>query len=58
MISTVFARMAQLQAGALLIAPDAFFAARSEQLAALTLRHAVPALHAYREFVEAGGLMS
>jgi hypothetical protein len=28
------------------------------QLAALTARHALPAIHAYREFAEAGGLMS
>ena len=41
-----------------MIAPDAVFASRSEQLAALTLRHAVPAIQAYREFVTAGGLMS
>ena len=39
-----------------MIAPDAFFISHSEQLAALTLRHAVPAI--YREFVAAGGLMS
>ena len=28
------------------------------QLAALTIRHKVPAIHSYREFVTAGGLMS
>ena len=28
------------------------------QLAALTIRHKVPAIHSYREFVRAGGLMS
>ena len=53
-----FARMTQLKAAGLVIAPDAVFASRSEQLAALTLRHAVPAIQAYREFVMAGGLMS
>ena len=41
-----------------MIAPDAVFASRSEQLAALTLRHAVPAIYTYREFVQAGGLIS
>ena len=30
----------------------------SEQLAALTVRHAVPAIHPWREFAAAGGLMS
>ena len=37
---------------------DAFFLSRSEQLAALTVRHAVPTIFAYREFTAAGGLMS
>jgi hypothetical protein len=32
------------------------FNSRSEQLAALTLRHRVPAIYQYREFVSAGGL--
>jgi putative ABC transport system substrate-binding protein len=53
-----FARMAQLKADGLVIAPDAVFASRSEKLVALTLRHAVPAIFHFREFVEAGGLMS
>jgi putative ABC transport system substrate-binding protein len=55
---TVFATLAQLRADALVIAPDAMFISRSEQLGALTLRHAVPAITQYREFAVAGGLMS
>jgi putative tryptophan/tyrosine transport system substrate-binding protein len=55
---TVFATFVQLRAGALVIAPDAMFISRSEQLAALTLRHAVPAITQFREFAAAGGLMS
>ena len=31
---------------------------RSEELAALTIRHAIPAIYQFREFVSAGGLMS
>jgi putative ABC transport system substrate-binding protein len=54
----VFATLAQLRAGALLIAADAFFVSRSEQLAALTVRHAMPAISLSREFAVAGGLMS
>jgi putative ABC transport system substrate-binding protein len=54
---TVFATLAQLRAGALIIAPDNFFTARIKQLAALSLRHAVPAIYQY-EFAAAGGLMS
>ena len=53
-----FANLLQLRAGALVIGQDAFFSSRSEQLAALTLRHAVPAMHPLREFAAAGGLMS
>jgi putative tryptophan/tyrosine transport system substrate-binding protein len=55
---TVFATLHQLQARALVIGPDAFFISRSEQLGALTVRHAVPAITLYREFAAAGGLMS
>jgi putative ABC transport system substrate-binding protein len=55
---TVFASLGQLRAGALVIGPDPLFVARSEQLAALALRHAVPAISSIREFVAAGGLMS
>ena len=54
----VFASFAQLRAGGLDIAAHAFFTARSEQLATLTLRHAVPAVYENREFVAAGGLVS
>jgi putative tryptophan/tyrosine transport system substrate-binding protein len=56
---TVFATLViQLRAGALNIGPDVFFNARSEQLAALTVRHAVPAISQFRAFAAAGGLMS
>jgi putative ABC transport system substrate-binding protein len=53
----VFASLVQLRAGALVIAADPFFNSRNEQLAALTVRHAVPAISATREFAAAGGLM-
>jgi putative tryptophan/tyrosine transport system substrate-binding protein len=57
-LDSAFARLAQLRAGALLIVSDNFFNSRSERLAALTMRHAVPAVYQYREFAAAGGLMS
>ena len=41
-----------------MISSDPFFNSRTEQLAALALRHAVPTIFQYREFVAAGGLMS
>ena len=55
---TVFATLVQLRAGALVIGTDAFFTGRSEQLAALALRHAIPAIFQEHEFTAAGGLMS
>jgi putative ABC transport system substrate-binding protein len=54
----VFATLAQVRAGALVIGVDALFFSRREQLAALALRHAVPAIHQDRAFAAAGGLMS
>ena len=56
---TVFATLAQLRTGGLVIASaDGFFTSRAEQLAALTVRHAVPTIYQNREFAAAGGLMS
>jgi putative tryptophan/tyrosine transport system substrate-binding protein len=55
---SVFASLLQLKAGALAIGSDPVFTNRSEQLAALTVRHSVPAVYEDREFVAAGGLMS
>jgi len=54
----VFAALIQLRAGALVIGTDAFLTIHSEQLAALALRHALPAIYQYPEFTAAGGLMS
>jgi putative ABC transport system substrate-binding protein len=54
----VFATLAQLRAGGLAIGAGPSLARRIEQLAALTVRHAVPAIHEFREFAAAGGLMS
>ncbi len=57
-INTAFATLARLQASGLVIGNDPFFTSWSEQLAALALRHAVPAIYEFRAFVAAGGLMS
>jgi len=53
-----FAKLTQLRAGGLVISGGPFLIARQEQLAALAVRHAVPAVGETREFVAAGGLMS
>jgi putative ABC transport system substrate-binding protein len=55
---SVFATVAQIRAGALVIGTDPFFISQSERLAAFALRHSVPAIFQYREFTAAGGLMS
>jgi putative ABC transport system substrate-binding protein len=57
-INDALATLAHLQANALLIDADALFISHSKQLAALTTRYATPAIHAARDFVVAGGLMS
>jgi putative ABC transport system substrate-binding protein len=54
----VFADLIRLRAGGLLISGDAVFIAALARLAALTLRHGVPAISHYREFALAGGLIS
>jgi putative ABC transport system substrate-binding protein len=54
----VFATFGQRHSGALVISPDALFSSNSQQLAALTAKHAVPAISSLREFPAAGGLMS
>jgi ABC-type uncharacterized transport system substrate-binding protein len=57
-IDAAFATLVQLRAGALVMGADALFNSRSEQLAELTIRHRVPAIYQFREFVSAGGLMA
>jgi putative ABC transport system substrate-binding protein len=54
----VFAKLIQLRASGLVIGNDPLFTSRSEQLAALAVHHAVPAVYAWREFAVAGGLLS
>ena len=54
-LDLVFATM---RADAVVIGPYLFFVSRMEQLGALSLRHAVPAIFIYRKFAAAGGLMS
>jgi putative tryptophan/tyrosine transport system substrate-binding protein len=57
-LETVFETLVRQRVQGLVIGTNNFFTSRSEQLAALALRHAIPAVYQYREFVAAGGLMS
>jgi len=57
-IEGAFAILAERRAGALLGGADTLFMLQRAQLTELASRHALPAIHFAREFVEAGGLMS
>jgi putative ABC transport system substrate-binding protein len=57
-IDTAFASLTQQPGGALLVSPDPLFDNRRTHLVTLAARHAVPVIYPFREFVEAGGLMS
>jgi len=53
-----FATIKRSRAGAVLVAQDALFVTRRDQLVALAGRHAIPAVYGFREFTTAGGLLS
>jgi len=55
---SIFTAVREAQAGGLVFSSDPYFAFRSQQLAALASRHAVPTITQSRDFPLAGGLMS
>jgi putative tryptophan/tyrosine transport system substrate-binding protein len=57
-IDAAFASLVRMRAGGLLIGTGNLFTSHSEQLAALTLRHTIPAIYGFRQFPAAGGLIS
>jgi putative ABC transport system substrate-binding protein len=57
-LEMVFASLASLRAGGLVIGADAFLNSRRDHLVELAARHSVPAVYPWREAVAAGGLIS
>jgi putative ABC transport system substrate-binding protein len=57
-LEAAFASAVRQQADALLVTSNSFFTDRRVEIVALAARHALPAAYAWREFVEAGGLVS
>jgi putative ABC transport system substrate-binding protein len=57
-IDTAIASLLQKRAEALLVTTDLLFNDRRVQLVTLTARHAMPAIYPFREYAEAGGLMT
>ena len=57
-IENAFATIVQQRIGAILIGSDPFFTDQRNQLVALAALHGIPAIYQWREFTEAGGLMS
>ena len=54
----VFENLMKLRADALMIGTEGFLVSRAAQLADLAVRHRVPTIFQFREYVVAGGLMS
>jgi putative ABC transport system substrate-binding protein len=57
-IDSAVATIAQTKSSVLLVSADPLFLSRRDQLVALVTRHAIPSIYEWRQFAEAGGLMS
>jgi len=57
-LTSAFAAIVQQRAGAVIVSFDSFFSSRRKQVAAVAARNSIPAVSHWREFTEAGGLMS
>ena len=55
-LEMAFATFSQQLVGAVLVSDSTFYTRRTEQLAALAARHALPVIHPYREYVLADGI--
>jgi putative tryptophan/tyrosine transport system substrate-binding protein len=57
-LDLAFGTFIQQRVGALLVTGGPFFNGHRRRIAALAIRHAIPAIYSVREYAEAGGLMS
>jgi putative tryptophan/tyrosine transport system substrate-binding protein len=57
-IDGAFAMMTEQHAGALIVQGHPFFYTHRKRVTDLAAKHRLPAIYAYRDFVDAGGLMS
>jgi putative ABC transport system substrate-binding protein len=57
-LETAFASLVQQGASAISVSADAAFTAHRDQIVALAARYRIPAIYPWREYTEAGGLMS
>ena len=57
-LEIAFATLSQQRVGAVLVGPSILYGRHTEQLAALVVRHSLPAIFSLREYTLAGGLMS
>jgi putative ABC transport system substrate-binding protein len=57
-LETAYTTLSQQRVGAVVVGSNNFYTRRTEQLAVLAARHALPAISSWREFALAGGLIS
>jgi putative ABC transport system substrate-binding protein len=57
-INAAFVTLSELRAGALLVGTGEFFRRRADQLVRLAAQQSLPAIYQYRQFAQAGGLIS
>jgi putative tryptophan/tyrosine transport system substrate-binding protein len=57
-LENAFAALVRERRGALVVSGDVFFTAHHREIVALAARHVIPAIYPWREFADAGGLIS
>src|SRR5262245_51242675 len=57
-LNTAFANVSRDRADDIVVAPDPYLDSRRDQLVGLAANHRMPAIYQWREFVDAGGLVS